>query len=114
MVSVAIEPYASSAEILPINADMPNRIMVSARREGELAGYLCITFDRGIAFGHDTRCWDEDKWTAARLWLFARKMLRQMGVRSVVVHINGADTVGASFWESKGFRKMTEIWTGDI
>ena len=112
MVTVQIEPYEESLKILP--ASEPDRVMITARRNGELVGHLCLTSTKGAVFGHDTKCWDEDKHTALRMWFFARKFLRTIGVDCVYVHVNPGDTVQASFWETKGFKKVTEIYKGNI
>lgn len=108
---ISIEPYESSLDILPPIA--PDRVMFTARRNGELVGHLCLTQIQGAIYGHDTKCWDEDKYTAARLWLAARKFLRSIGIHRVYVHVT-EDSMTASLWENRGFKRVLTVLEGEI
>lgn len=80
---------------------------------GEITGHLALSCGNGVCFGHSTKCWDEDKTVALRLWLRGRAKAREMGYKNVQVHLN-ADTAMAEFWANRGFKEIYRVLEGEI
>ena len=82
-------------------------------RDGAITGHLALSCGNDVCFGHSTKCWDEDKTVALRMWLRGKTKAKEMGFNKVQVHLN-PDTKMAQFWDRRGFKEIYRVLEGEI